>query len=174
MFLLFCISLGVNHLTILLSFSGSFHNAEFVLWVGRLILDGTGLLLFYIILFSLSVTMPLCINYVVASTQPPGRPTTQVQNQVLDWRAVPSAEWWGYFRSSYRAKQVLPLGLLYFLLPPCRDSVLQSHSFKQWSELFPPPFMLRVGPPGLGLYMGMLALVPHRTLVFFLLQKSLS
>ena len=36
-----------------LFFSGSFHNAEFVLWVGRLILDGTGLLLFYIILFSL-------------------------------------------------------------------------------------------------------------------------
>ena len=64
--------------------SGSFHNADFVLCVGRLILDGTGLLLFYIILFSLSVTIPLCINYVVASTQPPGRPTTQVQNQVLD------------------------------------------------------------------------------------------
>jgi hypothetical protein len=55
---------------------------------------------------------------VVASTRPPGRPTTQVQNQILDWRTVPSAEWWGYFRSSYRAKQVLLLGLLYFLLPP--------------------------------------------------------
>ena len=67
-----------------LFFSGSFHNAEFVLWVGRLILDGTGLLLFCIILFSLSVTIPLSINYVVASTRPPGRPTTQVQNQILD------------------------------------------------------------------------------------------
>ena len=67
-----------------LFFSGSFHNAEFVLWVGRLILDGTGLLLFCIILFSLSVTIPLSINYVVASTRPPGRPITQVQNQILD------------------------------------------------------------------------------------------
>ena len=65
-------------------FNGSFHNAEFVLWVGRLILDGTGLLLFCIVLFSLSVTIPLSINYVLASTRPPGRPTTQVQNQVLD------------------------------------------------------------------------------------------
>lgn len=62
----------MNHLNILLSFlMVVFIMLNLYYGLVGLILDGTGLLLVCIILFSLSVTIPLSINYVVA---PPSAP----------------------------------------------------------------------------------------------------
>lgn len=67
-------------------FSGSFLNGEFIFglvgwsWVGWVFV----VVLPYHVFFLCDHSF-LCLSFAVASTQPPGRPTTQVQNQVLDW-----------------------------------------------------------------------------------------